>query len=245
MDRYQAEMIARGPTLNGDGETPTGSVHIVGLPDPAAARAFAFDEPNYQAGVYREVLLRRWGNLLGRTMWDFPGGRVAATVISACLGWCARLPTHRLPPGQDELIAYGPLLSDDGTTWVGTAVILQAPDPEQACAIPTRRLRRHRGAQMAIRRAGTMTENQLTASTNVLIAAKPCAMGTSTSGFGLIGRCRPRGSASSCAIISSVTSESGGSGELAAPSGLSGTTTADPSVGVGVGARRSPALPAG
>ena len=74
MDRYQAQMIARGPTLAGDGDTPTGSVHIVGLPDPAAARAFAFDEPDYQAGVYRDVLLRRWRNLLGRTMWDFPGG---------------------------------------------------------------------------------------------------------------------------------------------------------------------------
>jgi len=44
MDRYQAEMIARGPTLAGDGATPTGSVHIVDLPGPAAARAFAFDE---------------------------------------------------------------------------------------------------------------------------------------------------------------------------------------------------------
>jgi YCII-related domain len=52
-------MIARGPTLAGDGDTPTGSVHIVGQPDPAAARAFAFDEPGYQAGVYRNVLLRR------------------------------------------------------------------------------------------------------------------------------------------------------------------------------------------
>ena len=51
-------------------------MHIVDLPYPAAARAFAFYEPNYQAGVYRHVLLRRWRNLLGRTMWDFPGGRV-------------------------------------------------------------------------------------------------------------------------------------------------------------------------
>jgi len=71
MDRYQAELIARGPTF--DGDTVTGSVHIVALPDAAAARTFAFDEPNYQAGVYRDVLLRRWRNLLGRTMWDFPG----------------------------------------------------------------------------------------------------------------------------------------------------------------------------
>ena len=39
MDQDQAEMIARGPTLAAD--APAGSVHIVGLPDPAAARAFA------------------------------------------------------------------------------------------------------------------------------------------------------------------------------------------------------------
>src|SRR4051794_26633246 len=75
MDQYAKEMIARGPTLADDLDTPTGSVHIVDLPDAAAARAFAFDEPNYQAGVYRDVLLRRWRNLLGRTMWEFPDGR--------------------------------------------------------------------------------------------------------------------------------------------------------------------------
>jgi uncharacterized protein YciI len=75
MDRYAATMIARGPTFADDGATLSGSVHLVDLPDPAAARAFAFDEPGYQAGAYRDVLLRRWSNTLGRTMWDFPGGR--------------------------------------------------------------------------------------------------------------------------------------------------------------------------
>jgi uncharacterized protein YciI len=95
MDRYGKEMIARGPTLAGDGNTPTGSVHIVDLPDPVAARAFAFDEPNYQAGVYRDVMLRRWRNTLGRTMWDFPGG----------------------------------------ATWLGTAALVRAPDPDTARAI--------------------------------------------------------------------------------------------------------------
>jgi hypothetical protein len=137
MDQYQGEMIARGPTLNGDGETPTGSVHVVGLPDPAVARAFAFDEPNYQAGVYRDVLLRRWSNLLGRTMWDFPGGPAGGNrylVLGLGVGQTADLV---VPPGRDELIAYGPLLSDDGTTWLGTAVLLRAPDPDKACAILT------------------------------------------------------------------------------------------------------------
>ena len=63
MDQSATKMIARGPTLSDEGDTATGSVHILDLPDSAAARAFAFDEPNYQAGVYRDVLLRRWRNL--------------------------------------------------------------------------------------------------------------------------------------------------------------------------------------
>ena len=135
MDRYAKELIARGPTLTDDGETATGSVHIVDLPDPAAARAFAFDEPNYQAGVYRDVLLRRWRNTLGRTMWDFPGGPTGGDrylVLAFGAGDAADL---AVPPGPDQLIAYGPLLSDDGVTWLGTAMLVQTPDPDTARAM--------------------------------------------------------------------------------------------------------------
>ena len=137
MDRFQGQIIARGPTLAGDGEATTGSVHIVDLPGPAAARAFAFDEPNYQAGVYRDVLLRRWRNLLGRSMWDFPGGRDGGSrylVLGLGAGPGADLD---LPADRDELIAYGPLLSDDGNAWLGTAALLRAPDPHSARAIVT------------------------------------------------------------------------------------------------------------
>jgi hypothetical protein len=138
MDRYATEMIARGPTLSADGDTATGSVHILGLPDPAAARAFAFDEPNYQAGVYRDVMLRRWRNVLGRTMWDFPGGPDGGhryLVLGLGAGQAADLP---VPPGPDELIAYGPLLSDDGGAWLGTAALVRAADPDRARSILTR-----------------------------------------------------------------------------------------------------------
>ncbi|MBT2440039.1 YciI family protein [Streptomyces sp. ISL-36] len=137
MDRYEKEMIARGPTLAADGETPTGSVHIVDLPDPTAARAFAFDEPGHQAGVYRDVLLRRWRNLLGRTMWDFPGGPTDGNrylVLGLGTGRAADL---TVPPGRDELIAYGPLLSDDGADWLGTAALVRAPGPDTARAVLT------------------------------------------------------------------------------------------------------------
>lgn len=139
MDRYAAEMIARGPTLTSDGDAPTGSVHIVDLPDPTAARTFAFGEPGYQAGVYRDVMLRRWHNTLGRTMWEFPAGDTGDNrylVLGFGLG-TGQAADLEMPPEQDELIAYGPLLSDDGATWVGTAVLVRAPDPDTARAVLT------------------------------------------------------------------------------------------------------------
>nr|WP_042191433.1 YciI family protein [Kibdelosporangium sp. MJ126-NF4]CEL20081.1 hypothetical protein SC8D11.22 [Kibdelosporangium sp. MJ126-NF4]CTQ97305.1 hypothetical protein SC8D11.22 [Kibdelosporangium sp. MJ126-NF4] len=135
MDRYAAEMIARGPTMADDGENATGSVHILDLPDPAAARAFVFDEPTYQAGVYRDVLLRRWHNLLGRKMWDFAGGRHGGNrylVLGLGSGTAVDL---AVPQDKDELIAYGPLLSDDESLWLGTAVLLRAPDAQAARAV--------------------------------------------------------------------------------------------------------------
>jgi uncharacterized protein len=137
MDRYAAGMIARGPTFASDDGPPTGSMHIVDLPDSAAARAFAFDEPNYQAGVYRDVLLRRWRNELGRTMWEFPGGPTDGNrylVIGLGSGEAADL---AVPSNRGELIAYGPLLADDGGAWLGTALLVRAPDADTARTVLT------------------------------------------------------------------------------------------------------------
>ena len=137
MDQYVKELIARGPTLTHDGSEATGSVHILNLPDPAAARAFAFDEPNFQAGVYRDVLLRRWRNMLGRNMWDFPGGRSGGNRYLV-LGLGTGQPVDlTVPSDRDDLIAYGPLLSDNAATWLGTAALVQAPSPEAARALLT------------------------------------------------------------------------------------------------------------
>jgi uncharacterized protein YciI len=116
-------MIARGPTFTSD-ETLTGSVHILDLPDATAARAFAFEEPGYQAGAYRDVLLRRWRNTLGRTMWDFGDGRPDNNRYLV-LGFCEPTTEEIDLPDGDELIACGPLLSDDGAAVLGAAVLLE------------------------------------------------------------------------------------------------------------------------
>lgn len=137
MDQFASGMIARGPTIADDGDTLTGSVHVVDLPDAAAARSFAFDEPGYQAGAYRDVLLRRWRNALGRTMWDFPGGRTGGRRYLVLGLGSNQVADLAVPPDREELIAYGPLLSDDGTSWLGTAALVRAPDPDAARGLLT------------------------------------------------------------------------------------------------------------
>ena len=72
MDAFADGMIARGPTLAADRETWTGSVHIVDLPSADAAREFVEREPYNRAGLFEQHVIRRFKNLLGRTMWEFP-----------------------------------------------------------------------------------------------------------------------------------------------------------------------------
>ena len=140
MDRYADAMVARGPTLTADRATATGSMHIVDLPDAAAARVFAYEEPCYVAGVYSEVMVRRWRNVLGRTMWEFEGdpdanprflvighGSPGANAAEPSLEKAQR--EYFAEGGYDErMIARGPLLSDDGRDWVGDAMLLELPD---------------------------------------------------------------------------------------------------------------------
>jgi uncharacterized protein len=140
MDGYGEAMIARGPTLTPDRTTWTGSMHMVDLPDAQAARVFAFQEPFYRAGVYGQVLVRRWHNALGRTMWDYPaepgddrrflvighgkpGVEAARQALAAAQRRWFGEPGHR-----HGFILRGPLLSDDGAGWVGSALLVQLGD---------------------------------------------------------------------------------------------------------------------
>jgi uncharacterized protein len=171
MDGYAEAMIARGPTLTPDRTTWTGSMHMADLPDAQPARVFAFQEPFYRAGAYGEVLVRRWRNALGRTMWDYPAepgaarrflviGRgkpgVEATrqaLEAAQRRWFGE-PGHR-----DGFILRGPLLADDGAGWVGSALLVQRGDRAAVEAMLAgalgagRAVRQRGGPRLAVRRA--------------------------------------------------------------------------------------------
>ena len=145
MDDYVPHMVARGPTLTEDGLEATGSMHIVDLPDDDAARSFAFEEPNYKAGVYGDVMIRRWDDTLGRTMWEFDQGSEdgnrflvighGKVETSAADGELAA--THRdwIDTYRPHLIVCGSLLTDDGSRWVGTALTVELPSRAEVDAM--------------------------------------------------------------------------------------------------------------
>jgi uncharacterized protein len=121
MDGYEGRLIARGPTLTADRESATGSVHVVDVADPAAARRFAHEDPYYRAGVFADVLVRRWHNDVGRTMWQFErelGDEQRFLVLGDGDG---------TDPADPGVIVAGPLLSDDGTRRLGSMALVQRP----------------------------------------------------------------------------------------------------------------------
>ena len=139
MDGYAPGMIARGPTTDPTGENHTGSMHMVDLPTSEAANVFAFEEPYYRAGAYGEVLKRRWRNVLGRTMWDFAGteglrrflviGHGADSIDTVHDDLVSRHRRYLRDEGYlDRFIQRGPLLSDDGERWMGSAMLVELPD---------------------------------------------------------------------------------------------------------------------
>jgi len=139
MDRYADVMIARGPTTDPAGETHTGSMHMVDLPNADAANVFAFEEPYYRAGVYAEVLKRRWRNVLGRTMWDVAQAENLRRFLIIGHGTAGiQRVRHELVAQRrlylrdggyiDRCIERGPLLSDDGARWMGSAMLVELSD---------------------------------------------------------------------------------------------------------------------
>ena len=142
MDNFADGMIARGPTLGPDRATWTGSLHIVDLPSAEAAREFVENEPYNRAGLFEQHVIRRFTNLLGRTMWESAGGSddprflvIAHVRIEAGEQPPAVLPPDRAAPAPERLIVHGELLTPDEARPVGAVLALQAPTREVVDAL--------------------------------------------------------------------------------------------------------------
>jgi uncharacterized protein len=137
MDRFAESMIARGPTLDTDREIATGSLHVLALPGVDEVREFVALEPNNRAGLYREHMLARFENLLGRSMWSFTGQAAEPRFLIIGHSPSGRPVSVEALPVEllERLIMYGALTTLDGADPVGVALALQAPDREAVDAL--------------------------------------------------------------------------------------------------------------
>jgi uncharacterized protein YciI len=137
MDRFAESMIARGPTLDTDRETATGSLHVLALPSVETAREFVALEPNSLAGVYGEHLIWRFENLLGRSVWEFSSQAAEPLFLIIGRSQLGRPGSAETLPAEllTRLVLYGSLTTLDGAEPVGVALALQAPDREAVDAL--------------------------------------------------------------------------------------------------------------
>ncbi len=142
MDRFADRMTARGPTLAANRETWTGSLHIVDLPGPDAARDFVEREPYNRAGLFAGHVICRFENLLGRTMWEFPGDSVNPRFLVIAQRRAEddeRSPA--LPQAgftglpRERLIIHGELSTLDEQSPAGVVLAVQAPTSEAVGAL--------------------------------------------------------------------------------------------------------------
>jgi uncharacterized protein len=144
MDQFADAMIARGPTLAADRATWTGSLHIVDLPSADAAREFVEREPYNRAGLFLDHVIRRFENVLGRTMWQFPRESIDPRfVVIAHLRTDASEHAASAPVAaftalpRERLIVYGELFTTDDAAPAGVVLALQAPTREDVQALLT------------------------------------------------------------------------------------------------------------
>jgi hypothetical protein len=142
MDGFADGMTARGPTLAADRTTWTGSIHIVDLPSAEAAREFVEREPYNRAGLFEQHIIRRFNNLLGRTMWESRGGSddprffVIAHMRAEAEEQAPTVPLRDFPAlAPERLIVHGDLFTSDGARPVGVVFALQAPTREVVDAL--------------------------------------------------------------------------------------------------------------
>jgi uncharacterized protein len=140
MDRFAGRLVARGPTLSPDGEEHTGSVHILTAGDAAAARRFADEEPYRRAGLYAEVTVERFLDLLGRTMWERPPApdlRESSFVVARwpAIATDAGAARSVLRARPDVWAFFGLLVSDDASRCVGLAAAADLPAAEAERAV--------------------------------------------------------------------------------------------------------------
>ncbi len=126
-----------GPLFADDDETPRGSMTLLDAPDREAAASWLADEPYNKAGAFDETTFTRWSSSMDIRQLDYPrtpGWRqFVITAFDAPDGQAKRRQVaeahHEFQASvMDRYVARGPMFDDDGTTMIGSLMIVELPD---------------------------------------------------------------------------------------------------------------------
>jgi len=143
MDGFARALRARGPLLSADRTRHAGSMHVVDVPDVAAAYRFAYDEPFQRAGVFADLSVTRFVSCGSRTMYDgSPVRRPAASALVVArwraepmsAGLLQQFAAAATETAADAWVFLGLLLSDDGVGCLGAAGALDLAEDHAGAA---------------------------------------------------------------------------------------------------------------
>lgn len=126
-----------GPLLSDDGTTAVGGLQLLDAPNRTAAIAWSESEPYTVAGAFAEVQATRWSSSMDLRQADYP--RTEGWQQFAIFAWdgpearakrdAVAEAHHKFQASvMDRYVARGPMFDDDGTTMVGSFMIMEYPD---------------------------------------------------------------------------------------------------------------------
>ena len=134
---HRPEIRFAGPILADDAKAATGSLTLIDLPTRAAAEQFIASEPYNLNGAFDRIEIHRWSPSMQVRQLEYqrtPGWQqfliVAIDKPDGSVRRAAVNDAHHKFQAtvMDRYVARGPLLADDGTTIIGSLMILEFPD---------------------------------------------------------------------------------------------------------------------
>ena len=141
LDGYPEVTWYSGPIFSDDNRNAIGSLRLIEFPDRAAALAYISSDPYTRAGLFETINIERWDPRFGGRQRDYPRKDGTMQFVIHCRdkpdGETRRAPLRaahheRLNDHKNITVVRGPLLSDDGSRMVGSLLILDVADKEQA-----------------------------------------------------------------------------------------------------------------
>jgi uncharacterized protein YciI len=141
---FDDQTIFAGPFTTDDESADLGSLRLIEFPDRAAAEQHVLDEPYVLGGVQKRWTINRWQASVPYTWRDCPRTQGNIQVLFHGLdapgGMDIRNANREAHESYFEehansVMCRGPMLSDDGSSAVGSVVLLDVPDMAMARAL--------------------------------------------------------------------------------------------------------------